>query len=338
MISFTSYPSFQRNHKKIDNDEQPQLTFDQKLSYALTHRELKEDTVNISKKNKQPHEPKPIITTEIDLTYVNVLGKALDSTPNPNFIGDIKKVSGIISAENAALRVSSLSTYLKTKMVGFVVPEYENQGVKKGGYQWFERGLENLLKGSKKKHLQPEEYKDTAKELFGLLSVHDKYWKSPEFADYLTSLKKSKTINENQIKAVESTIEAIGELNGQKNNKPSFKGKETVVISNSNFTPMKLMDKLLEYCAYSGIKMDHDSEKLDLRPSAEHIIPCHWIENYDKEDQNNFQNDDGNYLIAASKANSDRYSMPLLLYLKGGNPKDEKKFNKKLNKISNKVN
>jgi len=327
MINFASIPSFQQNYKKTDKNENFYFN-NKKVSGDFANKyDLKEDTVSISKK-KKPHEPKLVITTPIDMTYVNRLEKPLKSTPNPNFVEELKKVPGIISLSSSAVRVSSLSTYLKEKSVGFVVPAYENKGAKKGGYEWFERGLENLLKGSKKKNLQPEEYKDTAKELFGLLSVHDNYWKSPEFADYLTSLKQSKTINQNQIKAVDSTIEAIAELNIQKDNKPAFTGTEDIRINTGNFTPMKLMPEFLKNCAYSGFKMHTDAENPENRPSAEHIIPCHWIKNYDKGDQNNFQNDDGNYLIASSKANSDRSSIPLLLYLKGGKPEDEAKFNK----------
>ncbi len=107
-------------------------------------------------------------------------------------------------------------------MIGFEVPKYEINGNQKGGYQWLERGLENLLIGSKKANLKPDEYQQTAKELFEMLSLHDNYWKSQEFAEYLSSLKSSPTISENQIKAVDATIEAIKELNEHKKNKNCF--------------------------------------------------------------------------------------------------------------------
>jgi len=244
---------------------------------------------------------------EVDLTYKNSLN--LKSTPNFSY-GRFKeelenKVPGIIDEEKAAERVSSLSRYLKEKMIGFEVPEYELNGEKKGGYEWLERGLENLLIGSKKQNLKPEENKDTAKELFGILSVHDNYWKSPEFAGYLSSLKTSLTININQTKAVDSTIQAIKELNEPV--KIGFGAKETILMVGENFTPMKVMPEIVSRCAYTGKKLYYDNEDEVLCTSAEHIVPQSW---------QNSKNDDGNF-IASAASNNKRGNMPLIDYLKG---------------------
>jgi len=277
-----------------------------KIRKALSARE------NI--KVQKPKAKKYFAFPDVNLTYKNILGTPLKSTPNPNFAEELRKVEGISDdkIDNATLRVSSLSKYLKEKMVGFVVPGYEFEKKEKGGYQWFERGLENLIKGSKKEGLQPEEYKDTAKELFGLLSVHDNYWKSPDFVDYLASLKSSKTINANQIKAVDATVEAIKELNApQKDEKLSFEGKKAV--SFGYYSPLREIKKLQESCAYSGVKtvFNRNINTPENLASTEHIVPHAW-------DPDN-ADDDGNYLITSLAANNKRGSIPLLDFLKGNN-------------------
>ena len=258
------------------------------------------------------------LTAEIDLTYKNTLN--LKSEPEPNFRKNLASVTGIkpFNLDNAESRISSLSKYLKEKMIGFEVPEYEfdaaSDGVKrekKGGYHWFERGLQNLLIGSKKADLQQEEYKDTAQELFGLLSLHDKYWKSTEFCDYLTSLKTSKTINKDQTKAVNATIEAIKEL--QKVNRAKripFGAKEIVKMQERTFTPMKRMPEILKNCAYTGVHLSYLSTTDDSKISTDHIIPHSW---------ENSKNDDGNFLITTAESNDNRGTLPLLAYLKGAN-------------------
>jgi len=272
---------------------------------AQIHEALSART-NIKPSEQKPHPDS--VSALVDLTYKNNLN--LKSTPDFSdeaLEKELKtKVPGIINAKNAATRVSSLSIYLKEKMVGFEVPEYELEGEKKGGYQWFERGLQNLIIGSKKADLQPEEYKDTAKELFGILAVHDKYWKSPDFVDYLASLKSSKTINENQIKAVDATIQAIKELNEPA--KIGFGAQEIISMRARAFTPMKFMPEVYENCAYTRKNLSRAATEDEFRPSADHIIPHCWESS---------QNDDGNFVIASSRSNSERGNMPLLSYLKG---------------------
>ena len=248
------------------------------------------------------------LTALVDLTYKNNLN--LKSTPNFSD-EDFKKnlqtnVLGITNTNKAAKRISSLSIYLKEKMIGFEVPEYELKEEKKGGYQWFERGLENLLIGSKKANLKPEAYKDTAKELFGILAVHDNYWKSSEFSDYLSSLKTSKTITENQTKAVDATVLAIRELNEPK--QLGFGAQEMISMGERAFTPMKFIHEIYEKCAYTGNHLDRESDDENFRPSADHIIPHSW---------ENSKNDDGNFIISSMDSNTDRGNIALIKYLKG---------------------
>ena len=271
--------------------------------------QIKQALENRKSLNINHHKEKEIpITAEVDLTYINT--QNLKSTPNfsDNQLKEelYNRIPGIIVPRVAAKRIASLSTYLKEKMIGFEVPEYELQGEKKGGYQWFERGLENLLIGSKRANLKPEEYKKTAKELFGILSIHDNYWKSPEFIDYLSSLKTSNTITENQTKAVDATILAIKEINNSK--KPTFGARETVVGYERAFTPMRFMPEIYEKCAYTGNKLNRESKEDELMPSADHIIPHSW---------GLLKNDDSNFFISSRESNSKRGNIPLIKYLKG---------------------
>ena len=278
-----------------------------------TVKKLREARNNLAQQIKKD---KIKLTAQVDLTYKNMLN--LKSEPESDFRKNLAGVPGIktFNRDNAESRISSLSKYLKEKMVGFEVPEYEfdpaSDGVKRekrGGYQWFERGLQNLLIGSKKADLQPEEYKDTAQELFGLLSLHDKYWKSHEFSDYLASLKASKTINKDQTKAVNATIEAIKEL--QKVNRAKrihFGAKKIVKMPERTFTPMKRMPEILKNCAYTGVHLSYFSKTDDAKISTDHIIPHSW---------ENSKNDDGNFLITTAEANDNRGTLPLLAYLKG---------------------
>ena len=250
------------------------------------------------------------LTALVDLTYKNSLN--LKSTPNfsdEDFKKNLKtNVPGIINTNKAAKRISSLSVYLKEKMIGFEVPEYELKEEKKGGYQWFERGLENLLIGSEKANLKPEEYQNTAKKLFGILAVHDNYWKSPEFSDYLSSLKTSTTITENQKKAVDATVLAIKELNEPK--QITFGSQEIISMGERAFTPMKFMHEIYEKCAYTGNHLDRESDDEEFRPSADHIIPHSW---------ENSKNDDGNFIISSMESNTVRGNISLIKYLKGYN-------------------
>ena len=301
--------------EKIAGSQKKAAIYEKLEPKIETVKKLRESRNNLT---QQANNLKIKLTAEIDLTYKNTLN--LKSQPEPNFRKNLAGVQGIkpFNLDNAESRISSLSKYLKEKMIGFEVPEYEfdpaSDGVKrekKGGYQWFERGLQNLLIGSKKADLQPEEYKDTAQELFGLLSLHDKYWKSHEFSDYLASLKASKTINKDQTKAVNATIEAIKEL--QKVNRAkrvSFGAKEIVKMQERTFTPMKRMPEILKSCAYTGVHLSYFFTTDDAKISTDHIIPHSW---------ENSKNDDGNFLITTAESNDMRGTLPLLSYLKGAN-------------------
>ena len=295
--------------RKIKDNEQKELQTQKTKEKIIQINKALQARANIKLSNCTQH-PFKGLTASVDLTYKNTLN--LKSTPN--FSDEIfqkeldKKIPGIIDEKKAAKRVSSLSIYLKEKMIGFEVPEYGLKEEKRGGYQWFERGLENLLIGSKKANLQPEEYKDTAKELFGILSVHDNYWKSPEFSDYLSLLKTSKTITENQKKAVDATVLAIQELNEPK--QVSFGAQEIISMRERAFTPMKFMPEIYEKCAYTGNHLDRDLDDEELTPSADHIIPHSW---------ENSTNDDGNFIICSIESNTDRGNISLIKYLKGNN-------------------
>lgn len=268
--------------------------------------EINEALQNRAKMGK-PKKPTEHVSANVDLTYKN--SQKLKSTPN--FPYDVlklelrKNVKGIINLNKSAERISSLSVYLKEKMIGFEVPAYQLKGQKRGGYQWFERGLENLLIGSSKPDLKPEEYKDTAKELFGILAVHDNYWKSPEFSGYLKSLKTSKTITENQIKAVDATTQAIKELNTKS---VGFGAIETIKMKDRAFTPLKRMPEIMEKCAYTGKTLYWGTSDQQFLASADHIIPHSWEKS---------SNDDGNFIISSSTSNTARGNMSLIKYLKG---------------------
>lgn len=240
-----------------------------------------------------------------DMSFKSVLEKQLVSEPNADFKVKLGKIKGVKreNVETASKRVSSLSRYLKEDMVGFIVPKYTQEGKQKGGYQWFERSLENLLKGCEK-NLSPNKYKDTAKELFGILATHDNYWKSDAFVGYLSSLKSSDATTE--------TIKAIKELQSS-GKKPSFTGKDIKMFG--IFSPMKAMDKLLnDGCAYSGEKMifdDPSTKHPKIAPknnaSLEHVTPKSW----------GGPDDDSNYMVTSVEANSKRGNGTLIQYLKG---------------------
>ena len=336
MLSINPY---YRTHSFLKNNNiQTQTAKSPVISSFAEKYNLSADTISFSRKSKtflkveEKSDLPGVPHAYVDTTYVNVLEKPLKSTPNINFRQNLAKVPGIISLTNAEERISSLSIYLKEKMIGFVVPEYELNGEHKGGYQWFERGLENLLKGSKRdiestncfkkklkglikepnKKIKFIKYKDTAKELFGLLSLHDNYWKSQDFVDYLTSLKKSKTIQTGQITAIDATVAAINELNNKKS--LSFKGKQLIEMG-GYFTPLKEIKELWTG-AYSNHKLKFEKNK-HFSPeetiTAEHIFPNSWVP---KEDRQQLI-DDGNFLIVSLKANNERENMPLIEFLKG---------------------
>ena len=236
-----------------------------------------------------------------DMDYKSVLDEQLASEPRPTFEKDLDAID-VTSLYNAKTRVSSLSRYLKEDMVGFVVPEYKTKGENKGGYQWFEKGAEYLLRGSKE-GVEESDFKPVAKELYGLLATHDNYWKSPEFVDYLSTLK--------QTPAIEATISAVKDLNKDKD--VSFTG-ETALKMYGYFSPMKAMDKILnDGCAYTGKSLVFDEPGKNKRPSPEvnasleHIMPKSWGGPFD----------DANYMVTSVSSNSLRGDLGLIQYLKG---------------------
>ena len=237
-----------------------------------------------------------------DMQFKSVLENQLVSEPSPTFEKDLKAI-GVISFDAAKTRVSSLSRYLKEDMVGFVVPKYETAGVEKGGYQWFEKGAEYLIRGSKE-GVQESDFKPVAKELYGLLATHDNYWRSPKFVEYLSSLE--------QTPAVAATISAVKELGQSKD--LAFTGGEVLKMF-GYYSPMKAMDKLLkDGCAYSGNSLQFDDPATkhpqiakERNASLEHIMPKSW----------GGPCDDSNYMVTAQQANSSRANMGLIQYLKG---------------------
>ncbi|MFA6989656.1 MAG: hypothetical protein WC197_06270 [Candidatus Gastranaerophilaceae bacterium] len=247
-----------------------------------------------------------------DMSYHSVLPETLKSTPNSDFEEKLKKILDIKSLSMAEARIGSLSRYLKEDMIGFVVPEYEIGGEKKGGYQWFEKGAEYLLKGCKQ-NVSEKDFPSMAKNLYGLLALHDNYWKSKEFVNYLSTLK--------QTPAIKATKQAVQEL--QKNGKDiSFK---------AYFSPLKGIDKLLnDGCAYSAVQLESNLKGVDKllkkgnksseirlnfpkiprdkQASLDHIMPKSWggpCEDY-------------NYVLCSSETNSARGNIGLLDFLKGG--------------------
>ncbi|HSA07496.1 MAG TPA: DHH family phosphoesterase [Candidatus Gastranaerophilales bacterium] len=253
----------------------------------------------------------PLITIPIDLAVRKTGILPSKTEPNKDFKENLSKIKEInrFNINISAKRIESLSNYLKDKMVGFIVPSYEVEGKKKGGYQWFERGLENMIKGSRKPNLPKEEYKDTSKELFGLLSLYDNYWKSAEFKTYLGSLKESSTINKDQSFAIDATIQAIDELNHPDSKKLSFGAIEEVTMRKAFFSPMKAMPEIYEKCAYSGEKLERGEVPDKIKVSIEHVVPRSWV--------NKPLNDDGNYIMTSISTNNERSGKPLIGFLKG---------------------
>jgi len=255
------------------------------------------DTVEFTgKKKTQKPRKAPTTGTISEVEYKNVLGEPLISIQRPAFEHDLRTVRGLVSFDRSKTRVSSLSAYLKEQMVGFVVPKYEVDGQQKGGYQWFEQGAEYLLKGSSE-NVKECNYKQAAKELYGLLAIHDNYWKSPEFVGYLSTLK--------QTNAIKATIQAVKELNVAK--EISFTG-ERVLTTYGYFSPLKAIDRLIKgNCAYSGEKFKPE-DRLG-RPSLDHIMPKSW----------GGPCDDANYILASTETNTLRGNIGLIEFLKGGN-------------------
>ncbi|MFA6989741.1 MAG: hypothetical protein WC197_06710 [Candidatus Gastranaerophilaceae bacterium] len=237
-----------------------------------------------------------------DMSYKNVLTESLKSTPDSDFDKKLEKIPDITSFEKAKSRISNLSRYLKEDMVGFVVPEYTFNGRNKGGYQWFEKGAEYLLRGGKRGATE-KDFPSIAKNLYGLLALHDNYWKSDKFLGYLSTLQ--------QTPAIKATQTAVKEL--QKTN-ISFKG---LVEMYGYFSPLKSMDKLLnDGCAYTGEKLQFDDPKKHCpksppknNASLDHIMPKSWggpCEDY-------------NYILASQEINTRRGNMDLISFLKGNN-------------------
>ncbi|MFA6989653.1 MAG: hypothetical protein WC197_06255 [Candidatus Gastranaerophilaceae bacterium] len=246
-------------------------------------------------KYKQPSVAKSNnYTAEIipSLPYRNNLAATLKSTPNSDFAEKLKKVPDIASLPLAQTRIASLSRYLKEEMVGFVVPEYKLGGEKKGGYQWFEKSAEYLLRGCKF-HAKETDFQPMAKSLYGLLSLHDNYWKSNEFLDYLSTLESTP--------AIQATKQAVKEL------------QRTETISFGYNSALKSIGRLLEKgCAYSEVQLTNESgASRDKFASVDHLTPKCWggpCEDY-------------NYILCSSKTNNSRGSIGLLDFLKGHNSK-----------------
>ncbi|OGI17322.1 MAG: hypothetical protein A2255_10445 [Candidatus Melainabacteria bacterium RIFOXYA2_FULL_32_9] len=276
---------------------------------------LSKDIISFSgqKKKKTKKRKNPPTEAYLDLTYRNILNKPLKSSPNPNFINELTKIPNIVSLEDSKTRISSLSRYLKEDMIGFIVPDYEYKGEVKGGYEWFARGLENLLKGCKK-GAKFENYPIIAKDFFGLLATYDSYWKSPEYVEYLKSLKQREKLNEGQLAAINAAQLAVKEL--QQPNEIAFASKQLVKMY-GYFSPLKGMDKILnDGCAYTGEKLKFDDPikgrgflPANMNASLEHIVPESW----------DGASDDSNYLVVSSESNSLRGNMSLIKYLKGNN-------------------
>lgn len=276
--------------------------------------QLSADTISFTKKKKVAHTI--IYDTETITNYENVLEHTLKSTPNKDFVEKLKQVDGIHSLCNAQQRISSLSRYLKEDMIGFVVPKYTCDSKPFGGYQWFEKSMEFLIKGCKKDAL-PEEYPKLAKNLFGLLALHDNYWKSKDFVKYLSSLEQNEYI--------QSGIQGVNELI-QENGDISFKGHGQM-ITNAYFSPLKFIPKLLnDGCAYTNKKLiqsynlantsDHSVHKPNNPaqvPSMEHIMPKSW----------GGACDDANYILTSQESNSKRGNIDLLSHLKGADGNEE---------------
>ncbi|MFA6989654.1 MAG: hypothetical protein WC197_06260 [Candidatus Gastranaerophilaceae bacterium] len=231
---------------------------------------------------------KPVHNYKTIRSYQNILSEPLKSVPNSDFAEKLKKVPDIYSLQKAQTRIANLSRYLKEDMIGFVLPEYEVKGEKRGGYQWFEKGAEYLLKGCQH-GTKEKDFQSIAKDLYGLLSLHDNYWKSREFSDYLSTLK--------QTPAIKATKQAIQEL--QKS--------ETVSFGYSSI--LKHIDKLLNNgCAYSGHPLVYCSgASLDRLASVDHILPKCW----------GGPCDDYNYILCSSETNAARGNISFLDFLKG---------------------
>lgn len=275
-----------------------------------------------------------------DLSYKNAMGERLTSTPNSDFDEKLSHIRGINNQKLANQRIAALSRYLKEDMIGFIVPEYTVHGEKKGGYEWFEKALPNLLYGATKagkkglskegtqkpvdttkktgkkeirkalkkarKHPPvPDDFKSVAKELFSLLSLHDNYWKSNAFKAYLQRFDSTEVIA--------ATIEAIEELQTPK--AISFTGE--IFKMYGYFSPLKVIPELLKKGgAYSTNELFFQEGTRDSEPvpgyqnaSLEHIYPKSW----------GGECDDSNYMLASSKLNTERGNLPLITFLKGSN-------------------
>ena len=245
------------------------------------------------KKSVEALKPKRISKsgpTEYKDLYITTLAAPLKSFQNTNFEKKLQAVADIHDFSKAKARIANLSRYLKENMVGFVVPEYQVKGEKKGGYQWFEKSAEYLLRGCKQ-GAKEEDFKSIAKELYGLLALHDNYWKSDDFINYLSSL--------TQTPALIDTIQAIKEL----------QGKKSVSFSSTNPSILKHISRLLkDGGAYSTKPLIYCSGATgDRLASVDHIMPEDWggpCEDY-------------NYILSSAKINSTRGNISLLDFLKG---------------------
>lgn len=236
-------------------------------------------------KTKNIKKPKPSNANYVrpEYAYKNMFETRLKAERHPELKTFLMNDKSVHDADRAYTRITSLSAYLKEQMVGFITPDNQH---------WFEKAMPYILKGSVAKDISGKEYNNAAKDFWGLLAKADNYWKSDAFIGYLKSMKPDD--------AIRATISAV----------ESLQEKKTITFTGDGGYPSKIkyIPELLKRCAYTGSPMSPDGPAI-YRPSAEHLLP-HSIGG-DK------LNIDINYLVAGSKANSDRGSLPLMLYLKG---------------------
>lgn len=218
--------------------------------------------------------------------YKNIFDQRLKAEINPDLKSQLRNDRSVYNLTKAVNRVTSLSTYLKEYMVGFVTPD---------GDHWFEKTLPYIYKGCVARDIPEQKYLEVAKDFWGLLAKADNYWKSDDFLNYLGSMAKTP--------AVQATIEAVKSLQLPKQSDVAFGGYPSKI----KYIPD------LNYCAYSGRSLEWDTNRWH-NPSAEHIFPHSII--------GEAGDIDINYFVVSAQANSDRGNIPLLAFLKGHNEVD----------------
>jgi hypothetical protein len=248
-------------------------------------------------------------------TYVSVWKKDCKTTRNTDFETRLASVvQNPQCLQKAKVRVAAFSKYLKN-MIGFVIPEYTIKGVEKGGYQWFQKGAEYLLRGSKR-YASERDFPSIAKELYGLLALHDNYWKSDDFLNYLASLRQTPAIQATQTAVRELKLESTELQSQRRDDEVSFRGW----FHGSYFSSLKYSPRLLrEGGAYSNRQLGkttgdipEDSPQNETIASLDHLMPASW----------GGPDDDPNFVVCSRETNINRGNIPLLDFLKG---KDDEK-------------